>query len=77
MEDWNDNQYKLHILIAYDKNDRTRLICFQRSNLILHLCRKNMLGGAACEYYPISSVGLLSYFAVAPAHRGKCAYMNF
>lgn len=32
---------------------------------------KNLLGGVSCEYYPDSSVGLLTYFAVAADQRNK------
>jgi hypothetical protein len=33
-----------------------------------------MIGGSACEYYPKSNCGLLTYFAVKPEFRRKYAY---
>jgi len=42
--------FNLHVLIVFEKGDKDRKI----------------IGGSACEYYPQSNSGLLTYFAVRP-----------
>jgi len=51
-----EDQFNLHILLALQKDGAEK---------------KTILGGCACEYYPQSNCGLLTYIAVDPAHRSK------
>lgn len=54
-----DSQFNLHILLALQKTQ------------VDGAEKKVILGGCACEYYPVSNCGLLTYIAVDPKHRSK------
>jgi len=48
--------FNLHVLLVFEGTDKER---------------KRVIGGSACEYYPNSNCGLLTYFAVLPEFRQK------
>jgi len=51
-----DAVFNLHVLLLFEGHDKER---------------KRVVGGSACEYYPNSNCGLLTYFAVIPEFRQK------
>jgi len=54
-----EDQFALHILLALQKTTQDGAE------------KKVILGGCACEYYPRSNCGLLTYIAVDPTQRSK------
>jgi len=50
-------EFNLHILLVQDKDATDDA--------------SRLMGGCACEYYPQSNCGLLTYFAVDPKYRNK------
>jgi len=54
-----DQQFALHVLLALQKTTEDGAE------------KKTILGGCACEYYPQSNCGLLTYIAVDPTQRSK------
>ena len=63
--------FNLHVLIVFEKGDKDK---YARSNPLLCSCKcRKILGGSACEYYPNSNCGLLTYFAVRPEWQRRYA----